>query len=63
MNKQELIAIYKSTMNKLGTALSSVKDEQFNEIPFEGSWTAAQVADHILKSQAGFDKILGWPNR
>lgn len=32
--------------------LSSFTEEQFNTVPFEGSWTAAQVGDHIAKSQS-----------
>jgi hypothetical protein len=32
--------------------LNSVKEEQLNTVPFEGSWTAGQVTDHILKATA-----------
>lgn len=28
-------------------------EDELNRIPFEGSWTAGQVADHIMKSQEG----------
>lgn len=34
-------------------AFSSFPQEEVNIIPFEGSWTAGQVAEHILKSASG----------
>jgi len=33
--------------------VSSFSETQINTIPFRGSWTAAQVADHITKSNIG----------
>jgi hypothetical protein len=33
--------------------LFKFSDEQLNTIPFAGSWTAGQVADHILKATDG----------
>ncbi|MFD0749393.1 DinB family protein [Mucilaginibacter calamicampi] len=30
-------------------AISNVPKEKFNTIPFEGSWTASQLAEHLLK--------------
>ena len=41
------------TINKLLQSISLFPSEKFNTIPFEGSWTAAQVCDHILKSVSG----------
>ena len=38
--------------------ISAFSPEQFNVIPFEGSWTAGQVAEHLLKSHSGIPKIL-----
>ena len=38
------------TTNELIQLISSSSEEQFNEIPFEGSWTVAQIGDHLLKS-------------
>jgi hypothetical protein len=36
----------------------SVDVDKINEVPFPGSWTAGQVADHILKSQKGVTGII-----
>lgn len=43
---------YKNTSEHFLRVLSSFTAEQFNMVPFEGSWTAAQVGDHIAKSQS-----------
>ena len=51
--KQALLATIQDSFNKWLQTLAAFKDEQFNVIPFEGSWTPAQVADHILKATAG----------
>ena len=32
--------------------LSAFSEEQFNIVPFEGSWTVGQVTDHVNKSNA-----------
>jgi len=49
------------TTNKLLQTISSFPEEKFNRIPFEGSWTAAQVSDHILKSVSGVSEMLHSP--
>jgi hypothetical protein len=33
-------------------------DNDFNKVPFEGSWTAGQVVDHILKSVEGVANVI-----
>jgi hypothetical protein len=38
--------------------LESTTEEALNIIPFEGSWTAAQLADHITKSNNGMARAL-----
>lgn len=46
------------TAGKLLQTISSFPEEKFNTIPFKGSWTAAQVSDHILKSASGIVELL-----
>ena len=48
----------KETKKRLLQVISSFPNEDFNTIPFEGSWTAAQVSDHILKSVSGILEML-----
>ena len=33
-------------------------DTHFNQVPFEGSWTAAQVSEHVLKSLDGINEMV-----
>src|SRR5690348_7528123 len=57
MERAILVAVDETT-NELLQAIAQFTNEQFNCIPFEGSWTGAQVAEHLYKSEAGFPKIL-----
>ena len=53
INKKELLKQFEETEREFYNVLASFTQEQLNESPFEGSWTAAQVADHMLKSKKG----------
>lgn len=48
--RQELLRDVTSTGDRLQQLLNSFNEEQLNTVPFEGSWTAAQVASHICKA-------------
>ena len=48
--KTQLINDVEYTGNTLRQLLSSFTEQQLNQVPFEGSWTAAQVAEHIWKA-------------
>lgn len=47
------------TLKELKEVLSSFRDEQLNVVPFEGSWTAAQVMEHLLKSYGVVETVNG----
>lgn len=49
---------FDQTAHDLLKTISSFNENIFNKVPFEGSWTAAQVADHVAKSLAGAAKTL-----
>ena len=49
---QEVITELQNTATELMQVLEAFTQEQLNNIPFEGSWTAAQVAQHILLSNS-----------
>ncbi len=38
--------------------LSSFTEKEMNTVPFQGSWTAAQVCRHLYKSENGIDELL-----
>lgn len=50
-----------NTTKELVQLLSSFNQAQINTVPFEGSWTAAQVGEHIHKSNEGMIKMLYGP--
>jgi uncharacterized damage-inducible protein DinB len=47
-----------ATVDKLIQTIAAFPTEKFNSTPFEGSWTGAQVAEHILKSVVGIVDLL-----
>ncbi|MBD2701221.1 DinB family protein [Spirosoma sp. BT702] len=49
MNNQELSNELNLQFTELLRMLSSLSEEELNQVPFEGSWTAAQVGDHLSK--------------
>lgn len=48
--RQQLIQEIEATGNTLLETISSFSAAQINTRPFEGSWTAGQVAEHIYKA-------------
>lgn len=59
---KELQYEFKAVFTEVIQLLSSFSKEQINMIPFEGSWTAGQVAQHIILSGRGFMKLLSGPS-
>lgn len=55
---KDTITALESTYKNLIEALSAIPADKVNTIPFEGSWTAAQVTEHILKA-IGVDVLYG----
>ena len=47
-----------TTMQNLSQTFTHFSAANFNKIPFEGSWTAGQVTEHIFKSVDGIPKLL-----
>jgi hypothetical protein len=60
---EDLISELETTTKDLLDTLSLFTQEQFNTIPFEGSWTAGQVAEHLLKSKARIPRLLSGNSR
>lgn len=56
--KTETLNKITETTDELLSIISSLSEEQFNKIPFEGSWTAGQVTDHISQSFDGIVKVI-----
>ncbi len=49
------------TFTALHQLISSFDEEQLNDIPFEGSWTAGQVVQHLILANSGFLEVMQGP--
>lgn len=47
----------KDSFGKLVSVLDSFTEDQINQIPFEGSWTAGQVGEHLTKGLSGLPRL------
>lgn len=63
MNKDNLTLEIEETFDELIRLLSSLDEEEINTIPFEGSWTAGQLARHLIISGSGFVELLNGPDK
>jgi hypothetical protein len=50
MTYDELLAELTHTTDALMGLLTPLSEKQLNTVPFEGSWTAGQLGDHLFKS-------------
>ena len=58
INTGELFASLDDITSELSELISLFSETQINELPFAGSWTAAQVADHVTRSNFGIIRSL-----
>jgi len=62
MNPSEIVINdFEKRAGEFYEVLSSFSREQFNEVPFEGSWTAGKVGRHIYKALFNLPKTLKGP--
>ncbi|SHL94086.1 DinB family protein [Mucilaginibacter sp. OK098] len=61
MKTQEIAKEANEALSGLIALLSKFEQEQINTVPFEGSWTAGQLAQHMIKANSGFADILRGP--
>jgi len=48
----------KQTLQNFINRFSDFNQETINRVPFEGSWTAGQVAEHMILANANFAEVL-----
>lgn len=58
LTTETLLADLDSNTNELLRTIAAFTNEQFNTLPFEGSWTAGKVAEHLFKSESGLSIVL-----
>lgn len=55
---KEIINQLEAALGETLHLLSKFDGQNLNKVPYEGSWTAGQVARHLEKSQTGMDELL-----
>ena len=53
----------RAKMAQLTATLDTFDAQSFNTVPYTGSWTAGQVADHVYKSVANISRVLNGNTR
>ena len=61
--KTEIINNLEIALEDTLQLLASFTEEEMNKVPFAGSWTAAQVCQHLHKSETDMDKLLLAPSQ
>lgn len=60
MDRTQLLHDLDQSEQDFYAALASFRPHDVNRVPFEGSWTAGQVAEHILLAESGIpETVLG----
>src|SRR5690349_3528947 len=54
----QLISDLEKVNKTLFETIDGFTPEAFNQVPFEGSWTAAEVVEHLRRSDGGLLKML-----
>jgi len=58
LEKESLIKILEATTHQLMEKVQRFDEVEINDIPYANSWTAAQVADHLTKSNNSIAKAM-----
>jgi PhnB protein len=63
INTKELFASLDETTSTFSQLISSLSEEKINTVPYENSWTAAQVAEHVTMSNESMIQGLSTEGR
>ena len=58
---EKIIREANETLSALEYEFSRFDSPQINEVPFEGSWTAGQLVEHMILSNSGFLQVINGP--
>jgi len=61
ITSNQLLQEFESATNAYVRIVSSLSQEELNTVPYEGSWTVAQITEHIFKSDNAVLKALYGP--
>jgi hypothetical protein len=59
--QQDIITNLDSALGETINLLEGFDSAELNKIPFKDSWTAAQVGEHLYKSEVGIDQLFTAP--
>jgi hypothetical protein len=48
--KNEIFTAIESAVSELTALVSTLDENEFNDLPYENSWSAAQLLQHLIKS-------------
>lgn len=54
---------YDQAIDSFLESMRQIETSVFNKIPFEGSWTAGELAQHVILSAGGFAGMLNGPTK
>lgn len=57
----ELLPEFEAATNAIIEKVAALSQSEINKVPFNGSWTAAQVIEHLCKSDQAMIKVLNGP--
>jgi hypothetical protein len=57
----ELLQEFEAATNTYLEMVAALSQDEMNAVPFTGSWTAAQVTEHLCKSDKGVVQVLNGP--
>jgi hypothetical protein len=57
-NKTELLAAVALPVSAISNLTTMLDETKFNTVPYEGSWTAGQLMDHVTKSIGGMAQAI-----
>jgi hypothetical protein len=57
-NKQEVLADIDEAVSQLNNLIAPLDENKINTVPYEGSWTAAQLFEHVSQSINGMAKNM-----
>jgi len=61
VDTEKLLPDFTAAAGAFTALLARIPERVFNQVPFEGSWSPAQVGDHVLKFLNGIKSALELP--
>ena len=60
---ENVLNTFEKTVDSFTELLAGFSPEEINKRPMEGSWTAGEVAQHLIKGGSGLSQVVNGPSR